>query len=115
MLWTDSERESGSWLEAFIAGMSLLSIAVTDEPTGFVRALRALRAISLFGGFLLLRKINSAISLAIVPVLNVVVIPFHLICIGSGSALCRQFHVLRGIATAGWLAPLTRSVDPAAF
>ena len=64
-------------------GLSLLSIAVTNEPTGFVRVLRALRVIRLFGRFHSLRKIISAITLAIVPVLNVFVILFLLISIGA--------------------------------
>ena len=66
--------------------MSLLSIAVTNEPTGFVRVLRALRVIRLFGRFHSLRKIISAITLAIVPVLNVFVILFLLISIGAQRA-----------------------------
>ena len=75
-----------SWLDSFIVIMSLLSIVVTNEPTGFVRVLRALRVIRLFGRFHSLRKIISALSLAIVPVVNVFVILFLLISIGAPRA-----------------------------
>ena len=76
-------RDGRSWLDSFIVIMSLLSIVVTDEPTGFVRVLRALRVIRLFGRFQSLRKIISALSLAIVPVVNVFVILILLISIGA--------------------------------
>ena len=80
-----------SWLDCFIVGMSLLS--VTNEPTGFVRVLRSLRVIRLFGRFHALRKIITAITLAIIPVLNVFLILFLLISIGKktsaiGEAIC---------------------------
>ena len=88
-----------SWLDSFIVGMSLLSIAVTNEPTGFVRVLRALRVIRLFGRFHSLRKIISAISLAIVPVLNVFVILFLLISIGAA----RNRNVGGGGRAGGWV------------
>ena len=47
-----------SWLDTFIVGMSLMSLIVTNEPTGIVRVLRALRVIRLFGRIRSLRKVT---------------------------------------------------------
>ena len=38
-------------------GMSLLSLVVTDEPTGVVRVMRALRVLRIFGRLPSLRKV----------------------------------------------------------
>ena len=71
------------WLDVFVVGMSLASVVLTDEPTGIVRIMRALRVLRIFGRLKSLRKIMSALALAIVPVCQVFVILFVLLCIGT--------------------------------
>ena len=66
----------------FVVCMSLVSLVLTDEPTGIVRVMRALRVLRLFGRLKSLRKILSALALAIVPVCQVFLILFILLCIG---------------------------------
>jgi hypothetical protein len=73
-----------SLLDAFIVAMSLMSLIVTNQPTGIVRILRALRVIRLFGRVKSLKKIISALSLALAPVLNVFLILFLLMGICEG-------------------------------
>jgi hypothetical protein len=69
-----------SWniLDTFIVAMSVMSLIVTNQPTGIVRILRALRVIRLFGRVKSLRKIISALTMAILPVFNVFLILFLL-------------------------------------
>ena len=43
-------------------GMSLLSLVVTNEPTGVVRVMRALRVLRIFGRLPSLRKVSRARS-----------------------------------------------------
>ena len=98
-------QNAWSLLDAFIVAMSLMSLIVTNQPTGIVRILRALRVIRLFGRVKSLKKIISALSLALAPVLNVFLILFLLmgICKGPKSFLprfltiCLQFLFLAGI------------------
>ena len=58
--------------------MSVMSLIVTNQPTGIVRILRALRVIRLFGRVKSLKKIISALTMALLPVLNVFLILFLL-------------------------------------
>ena len=60
-----------SLLDTFIVAMSVMSLIVTNQPTGIVRILRALRVIRLFGRVKSLKKIISALSMALMPVMNV--------------------------------------------
>ena len=71
-------QNAWSLLDTFIVAMSVMSLIVTNQPTGIVRILRALRVIRLFGRVKSLRKIISALSLALMPVLNVFLILFLL-------------------------------------
>ena len=71
------------WLDMFVVCMSLVSLVLTDEPTGIVRVMRALRVLRLFGRLKSLRKILSALALALVPVCQVFLILFILLCIGT--------------------------------
>ena len=70
-----------SWLDIFVVSMSILSLVVTDDHTGMVRVMRALRVLRLLGRFRALRKIISALSSSIVPVVNAFMILFTLACI----------------------------------
>ena len=70
-----------SWLDIFVVTMSIVSLVVADDHTGFVRIMRAFRVIRLFSHIPALRKILSALALAIVPVLNVFMILLILACI----------------------------------
>ena len=74
------------WLDMFVVGMSLVSLVLTNEPTGIARVMRALRVLRLFGRLKSLRKILSALALAIVPVCQVFLILFILLCVGAPSA-----------------------------
>jgi hypothetical protein len=71
-------QNSWSILDTFIVAMSLMSLIVTNQPTGIVRILRALRVIRLFGRVASLKKIISALTMALLPVLNVFLILFLL-------------------------------------
>ena len=71
------------WLDMFVVGMSLVSLVLTNEPTGIARVMRALRVLRLFGRLKSLRKILSALALAIVPVCQVFLILFILLCVGA--------------------------------
>ena len=90
------------WLDMFVVSMSLVSLVLTNEPTGVVRVMRALRVLRLFGRLRSLRKIFSALALAIVPVLNVFIILFILGCIcgsrdpriGRPQIIPRLYHFL---------------------
>ena len=75
-------RNAWNILDTFIITMSLISTVITNEPTGIVRILRALRVIRLFGRVKSLKKIISALTMAMLPVLNVFLILFLLISIG---------------------------------
>ena len=71
--------------------MSLVSLVLTDEPTGIVRVMRALRVLRIFGRLKSLRKILSALALALVPVCQVFLILFILLCIGTfASRMCHS-------------------------
>ena len=75
----------------FVVGMSLVSLVLTDEPTGIVRVMRALRVLRIFGRLKSLRKILSALALALVPVCQVFLILFILLCIGTfASRMCHS-------------------------
>ena len=71
------------WLDMFVVGMSLISLVLTNEPTGIARVMRALRVLRLFGRLKSLRKILTALALAIVPVCQVFLILFILLCVGA--------------------------------
>ena len=88
------------WLDMFVVSMSIVSLILTNEPTGIARVMRALRILRLFGRLKSLRKILSALALALVPVCQVFLILFILLCFGTflGSA-----HAAR----AGLAPPLT--------
>ena len=77
-------------LDTFIIVMSLVSTVLTNEPTGIVRVLRALRVIRLFGRVKSLKKIISALTMAVLPVLNVFLILFLLIGIGAFPPLAAR-------------------------
>ena len=70
-----------SWLDLFVVGMSVVSLVVSYDHTGFVRIMRAFRVLRLFSHLPALRKILSALALAIIPVLNVFMILLILACI----------------------------------
>jgi len=80
-------RNPWSILDAFIVGMSVLSLIVTNQPTGIVRILRALRVIRLFGRINSLKKIISALTKSLLPVLHVFLIMFLIMGIFSVVAV----------------------------
>ena len=87
------------WFGAFVTNMwsildtvvivtSLASIMVASQPTSIVRILRALRVIRIFGRVKSLKKIVSALTMSLLPVLNVFLILFLLISIGDAATTC---------------------------
>ena len=74
-------KDPWSWLDMFVVSMCIASLIISDEHTGFVRIMRAFRVLRLFGHIPALRKILSALALAIVPVLNAFMILLILACI----------------------------------
>ena len=84
-----------SLFDAFIVSMSLLSVFATSTSSGVTRILRALRVVRLFGKVRSLRKIISALSKAILPVLNVFLILFLLLSIGEHTiSIFKQSPIL---------------------
>uniref|UniRef100_A0A7S0MVB5 EF-hand domain-containing protein n=2 Tax=Cryptomonas curvata TaxID=233186 RepID=A0A7S0MVB5_9CRYP len=72
-----------SILDTIVVVMSVAAAAATSKPTGIVRALRALRVIRLFGRIRSFRKIITALTMAMLPVFNVLLILFLLISLGA--------------------------------
>jgi hypothetical protein len=67
-----------SQLDAFVVAMSILPLLVPEQNTGIVRILRAFRILRLFRRVPSLRKIITALTMALLPVLNVFCILFLL-------------------------------------
>jgi hypothetical protein len=67
-----------SQLDAFVVAMSILPLLVPQQNTGIVRILRAFRIVRLFRRVPSLRKIITALTMALLPVLNVFLILFLL-------------------------------------
>jgi hypothetical protein len=72
-----------SLLDTFVVITSLVSTVVSAQSTSVVRVLRALRVIRIFGRVKSLRKIITALTMSLLPVLNVFLILFLLISIGA--------------------------------
>ena len=72
-----------SILDTFVVITSLVSTVVSAQSTSAVRVLRALRVIRIFGRVKSLRKIITALTMSLLPVLNVFLILFLLISIGA--------------------------------
>lgn len=67
-----------SQLDAFVVAMSILPLLVPEQNTGIVRILRAFRIVRLFRRVPSLRKIITALTMALLPVINVFCILFLL-------------------------------------
>ena len=65
-------------LDAFVVIMSILPLLVPEQDTGIVRILRAFRIVRLFRRVPSLRKIITALTMALMPVINVFCILFLL-------------------------------------
>jgi hypothetical protein len=72
-----------SILDTFVVVTSLVSTVISAQSTSVVRVLRALRVIRIFGRVQSLRKIITALTMSLLPVLNVFLILFLLISIGE--------------------------------
>jgi hypothetical protein len=68
-----------SQLDAFVVALSILPFLVPDQNTGIVRILRAFRILRLFRRVPSLRKIITALTMALLPVVNVFCILFLLL------------------------------------
>ena len=67
-----------SQVDAFVVVMSIVPLLIPDQNTGIVRILRAFRILRLFRRVPSLRKIITALTMALLPVLNVFCILFLL-------------------------------------
>jgi hypothetical protein len=67
-----------SQVDAFVVVMSIVSLLIPAQNTGIVRILRAFRILRLFRRVPSLRKIITALTMALLPVLNVFCILFLL-------------------------------------
>jgi hypothetical protein len=63
-----------NWLDAFIVLMSLVDLGVSHIPDWFVKLMRAFRVIRLFGRVKSLKKMITAVSASVVPMMNAFVI-----------------------------------------
>ncbi len=68
-----------SQLDAFVVALSILPFLVPEQNTGIVRILRAFRVLRLFRRVPSLRKIITALTMALLPVVNVFCILFLLL------------------------------------
>ncbi len=75
-----------SILDTVVVVISVAAAAATSKPTGIVRALRALRVIRLFGRIQSFKKIITALTMAMLPVFNVLLILFLLISLGGSPS-----------------------------
>jgi hypothetical protein len=76
-----------NYIDILIVILSIIGVINPNEPTGIVRIIRALRVIRLFGRVRSLKRIISALSMAILPVLNVFLMYFLLLGIGATPCL----------------------------
>ncbi len=67
-----------SQVDVFVVAMSIVPLPVPEQNTGVVRILRAFRILRLFRRVPSLRKIITALTMALLPVLNVFCILFLL-------------------------------------
>jgi hypothetical protein len=71
-------RNPWSLLDAFVVLMSLVALGPVDIPITILRLMRAFRVIRLFGRLKALKKMVSALSASIVPMMNAFLILFIL-------------------------------------
>ncbi len=86
-----------SQLDALVVALSILPFLVPDQNTGIVRILRAFRVLRLFRRVPSLRKIITALTMALLPVVNVFCILFLLL------GIC-EFFVSVQVCIAAWAA-----------
>jgi hypothetical protein len=84
-----------SQLDAFVVAMSIVPLLVPDQNTGIVRILRAFRIVRLFRRVPSLRKIITALTMALLPVLNVFLILFLLMGICKLSSASDELQARR--------------------
>ena len=80
-----------SQLDAFVVAMSIVPLLVPNQSTGIVRILRAFRIVRLFRRVPSLRRIITALTMALLPVLNVFCILFLLMGICERNSDARSF------------------------
>jgi hypothetical protein len=79
-------RNPWSLLDAFVVLMSLVALGPVDIPITILRLMRAFRVIRLFGRLKALKKMVSALSASIVPMMNAFLILFILASICESGA-----------------------------
>jgi voltage-gated sodium channel len=67
-------RSGWNWFDLFIVTMSLLDFGPLDIPLWLVRLMRAFRVVRLFGRVQELKKMTSAITASMFPMMNAFVI-----------------------------------------
>jgi hypothetical protein len=70
-----------NWLDVFIVFMSLVDFGSIDVPNWFVQLIRAFRVIRLFGRVKELKKMITAVTASIFPMMNAFVILIIVLCI----------------------------------
>ena len=69
-------RDGWKVLDLFIVAMSLIGLAPVNLPVGLILSLRAIRVVRLFGKVKSLRKMMTALSLSLPPLMNAYIIIF---------------------------------------
>ena len=82
-IFTPFLTNAWSYLDILIVTLSIVGVVATNQPTGIVRIIRAIRVFRLFGRVRSLKRIISALTMAILPVLNVFLMYFLLLGIGA--------------------------------
>ena len=67
-------KNGWNWLDAVIVLMSLIDIGISNIPDWLVKLMRAFRVIRLFGRVKALKKMITAVTASIVPMMNAFVI-----------------------------------------
>ncbi len=78
-------RSGWNWFDLFIVTMSLLDFGHLSIPLWLVRLMRAVRVIRLFGRVHELKKMISAITASLFPMMNAFVILFVVV------SICKSF------------------------
>ena len=68
-------------LDVLIVGMSLVDLGISNIPDWLVKLMRAFRVIRLFGRINALKKMITAVTASIIPMMNAFVILIILLCI----------------------------------
>jgi hypothetical protein len=90
-------------LDVFIVFISLFDAGMPSVPTWLVQLMRAFRVIRLFGRVRTLKKMTSAVTASIIPMMNAFVILLIVISIcGSNSLSCHPSQPCISLLASSW-------------